>query len=162
MLVTGEEKGLLGSKYYTDNPIFPLENTVVNVNIDMVGRIDEEHKNNPEYIYVIGSNMMSDDLHEINETANNTYTNLELDYKYNAVDDPNRFFYRSDHFNFAIKGIPAIFFFNGTHADYHRPSDTIEKINFEVMQKRALLAFYNAWEIANRPERISVDRLIGQ
>lgn len=161
MLVTGEEKGLLGSKYYTENPIFPLDQTVVNINIDMVGRIDPKHEENPNYIYVIGSDMMSDDLHEINETANQLYTNLDLDYTYNAVDDPNRFFYRSDHFNFAIKGIPAIFYFNGTHADYHRPSDTIEKINFEVMQKRASLAFYNAWIIANRTDRISVDRLVG-
>lgn len=162
MLVTGEEKGLLGSKYYTDNPIFPLEKTVVNINIDMVGRVDEKHASNPDYIYVIGSDMMSDELHEINERNNSKYTKLELDYTYNAVDDPNRFFYRSDHFNFAIKGIPAIFYFNGTHADYHRPSDTIEKINFEVMRKRALLAFYNAWEIANRDKPISVDRLIKQ
>ena len=162
MLVTGEEKGLLGSKYYTDNPLFPLDQTVVNINIDMIGRVDPKHEGNPDYIYVIGSNMMSDDLHEINEDINRRYTQLELDYTYNAVDDPNRFFYRSDHFNFAIKGIPAIFYFNGTHADYHRSTDTIEKINFEVMQKRALLAFYNAWEIANRDERISVDRLIGQ
>ena len=162
MLVTGEEKGLLGSRYYTENPIYPLEHTVVNINIDMIGRIDDKHASNPDYVYVIGSDMMSDDLHIINEEVNATYTQLELDYTYNAVDDPNRFFYRSDHFNFAIKGIPAIFFFNGTHADYHRPSDTIEKINFEVMRKRALLAFYNAWEIANRQERLSVDRLIKQ
>ena len=162
MLVTGEEKGLLGSKYYTENPIYPLEQTVVNINIDMIGRIDDKHASNPDYVYVIGSDMMSDDLHTINDEVNATYTQLELDYTYNAVDDPNRFFYRSDHFNFAIKGIPAIFFFNGTHADYHRPSDTIEKINFEVMRKRALLAFYNAWEIANREERLSVDRLLKQ
>ena len=162
MLVTGEEKGLLGSKYYTDNPIYPIEQTIVNINIDMIGRVDEKHRANPDYVYVIGSDMMSDDLHQINESVNSMYTQLELDYTYNSVDDPNRFFYRSDHFNFAIKGIPAIFFFNGTHADYHRPSDTIDKINFEVMQKRALLAFYNAWEIANREERLSVDRLIKQ
>src|SRR6185436_6440962 len=109
LLVTGEEKGLWGSKYYTLNPLFPLENTVADVNIDMIGRLDEKHKDNPAYIYVIGSDRLSSDLHRINETANNTYTHLELDYTYNARNDPNRYYYRSDHYNFAEKGIPAIF-----------------------------------------------------
>jgi hypothetical protein len=158
MLVTGEEKGLLGSKYYTENPIFPLEKTVANVNIDMIGRVDPKHEEKDAYIYVIGSDYMSDELHEINETVNSKYTKLDLDYTYNAKDDPNRFFYRSDHFNFAVKGIPAIFYFNGTHADYHRPSDTIEKIDFDQLAKRAKLAFYTTWELANRDARINVDR----
>lgn len=157
MLVSGEEKGLLGSKYYAENPIFPLENTVANVNVDMVGRVDEKYKDNPNYIYVIGSDRLSTELHEINETSNETYTNLVLDYTYNADDDPNRYYYRSDHYNFAEKGIPAIFYFNGTHADYHRPSDTIEKINFEKMEKIGRLVFHTAWELANRDKRIEVD-----
>lgn len=159
MLVSGEEKGLLGSEYYSEFPIFPLENTVANVNVDMVGRVDKKHETsgNPNYIYVIGSNRLSTELHEINETANKTYTNLELDYTYNAKNDPNRFYYRSDHYNFAKKGIPAIFYFSGTHKDYHRPSDTIEKINFEKMEQVGKLIFYTTLELANREERIKVD-----
>ncbi len=157
MLVSGEEKGLLGSKYYTEFPTFPLENTVANVNVDMVGRVDEKHADNPDYIYVIGSDRLSTELHEINEAANKKYTALELDYTYNAEDDPNRYYYRSDHYNFAEKGIPAIFYFNGTHADYHQPSDTVEKINFEKMAKVGQLVFYTAWELTNRDKRIEVD-----
>lgn len=158
MTVTGEEKGLLGSRYYTDmDPIFPLENTVANLNIDMVGRIDEKHADNPEYIYVIGSDKLSKELHDLSEEANNTYTNLELDYTYNDENDPNRFYYRSDHYNFAKNNIPIIFYFNGTHPDYHKPTDTIEKIDFEVMEKIARLVFHTGWEIANREERIKVD-----
>ncbi len=157
MLVSGEEKGLLGSQYYAENPIFPIANTVANINVDMVGRVDDKYKDNPNYIYVIGSDRLSTELHEINETANETYTNLVLDYTYNADDDPNRFYYRSDHYNFAKKGIPAIFYFNGVHADYHRPSDTVEKINFEKMEKIGRLVFHTAWELANRDKRIEVD-----
>ena len=157
MLVTGEEKGLLGSQFYAELPIFPLEKTVANVNVDMVGRVDAKYKDNPNYIYVIGSDRLSTELHEINETANTTYTNLILDYTYNAESDPNRYYYRSDHYNFAQKGIPAIFYFNGTHPDYHRTSDTIEKINFEKMETIARLVFYTTWELANRDKRIEVD-----
>lgn len=157
MLVSGEEKGLLGSEYYAEHPVFPLASTVANVNVDMVGRVDEKHKENPEYIYVIGSDRLSTELHDINETANKTYTKLELDYTYNAENDPNRYYYRSDHYNFAQKGIPAIFYFNGTHADYHRTSDTIDKINFDKMAKIGQLVFYTTWELANREERIKVD-----
>jgi hypothetical protein len=157
MLVSGEEKGLLGSQYYAEFPIFPIENTVANVNVDMVGRVDKKYEDNPNYIYVIGSDRLSTELHEINETANKTYTNLVLDYTYNDDNDPNRYYYRSDHYNFAKKGIPAIFYFNGTHEDYHRPSDTIEKINFEKMEKIGKLVFYTTWELANREKRIEVD-----
>jgi len=153
MLVSGEEKGLLGSKYYTEFPLFPLDKTIVDINIDMIGRVDEPHANNPDYIYVIGSDRISTHLHDINEIVNFEHTKLELDYKYNAKDDPNHFYERSDHFNFAEKGVPIIFFFNGVHPDYHRPSDTADKINFDALAKRAQLAFYVAWEAANRPER---------
>lgn len=157
MLVTGEEKGLLGSKYYSERPLFPIENTVANVNVDMVGRVDKKYEGKPEYIYVIGSDRLSTELHEINENMNDKYTKLTLDYTYNEDDDPNRYYYRSDHYNFAEKGIPAIFYFNGTHADYHRPSDTIEKINFEKMAKIGHLVFYTTWELANRDKRIEVN-----
>lgn len=157
LLVSGEEKGLLGSAYYTDKPIFPLENTVVDINVDMVGRSDAKYEDNPDYIYVIGSDRLSTDLHRINESINQRYTQLTLDYTYNDENDPNRYYYRSDHYNFAEKGIPAIFYFNGTHEDYHRPSDTAEKINFEQMRKTGQLIFHTAWELANREERIRVD-----
>lgn len=157
MLVCGEEKGLLGSKFYVEFPLFPLDRTIVDINIDMVGRVDERHANHPDYIYVIGSNRLSTTLHEINEDANQTYTKLDLDYRYNAKDDPNHFYERSDHYNFAERGIPAIFYFNGTHPDYHKTTDTPDKINHAAAAKRAQLAFYTAWDIANRPLRLPVD-----
>lgn len=154
MLVSGEEKGLLGSRYYTEFPLFPLDKTIVDINIDMIGRVDDRHKDNPDYVYVIGSDRISTHLHDINELVNGEQTKLELDYKYNAKDDPNHYYERSDHYNFAEKGIPVVFYFNGVHADYHRPTDTADKLNYEVMAKRAQLAFFVAWEAANRKERI--------
>ncbi len=158
LLVSGEEKGLLGSQYYAENPLFPLANTIANVNVDMIGRQDEKHKDNPDYIYVIGADRLSSELHEINEKANATYCKLELDYTYNAEDDPNRYYYRSDHYNFAEKGIPAIFYFSGTHDDYHRTGDTADKLNYGKMEKIARLVFHTAWELANRDKRIVVDK----
>ncbi len=157
LLVSGEEKGLLGSQYYAENPVFSLENTIANINVDMVGRVDDKHKDNPNYIYVIGADRLSTELHRINETANATYTNLVLDYTYNARNDPNRYYYRSDHYNFAERGIPAIFYFSGTHEDYHRTTDTADKINFDKMLLVSRLIFHTAWELANRDERIRVD-----
>lgn len=157
LLVTGEEKGLLGSEYYAENPLFPLENTVANVNVDMVGRVDKKYANNSEYIYVIGSDRLSTDLHKINEDMNSEYSQITLDYKYNSEDDPNRYYFRSDHYNFAKKGIPAIFFFSGVHEDYHRTSDTVDKILFEKMEKIGRHIFHVAWDLANREERIVVD-----
>ncbi|WP_224995295.1 M28 family peptidase [Cesiribacter sp. SM1] len=162
MLVTGEEKGLLGSEYYAANPIFPLKNTVVNLNIDMIGRIDPQHEGNPDYVYLVGSNRLSTELHDISERTNTTYTNLKLDYTYNDENHPDRIYYRSDHWNFAKNGIPVIFYFNGVHADYHKPSDTIDKIEFDALQKRAQLVFYTAWELANRDGRPVVDKAPAQ
>ncbi len=158
MLVSGEEKGLLGSKFYTDFPIFPLKNTVANVNIDMIGRVDKLHADNPEYIYVIGADRISSELKEVVERNNAQHTKLALDYKYDAPDDPNHYYERSDHYNFAQNGIPVVFFFNGTHDDYHRPTDTADKINFDMLEKRAKLAFYTTWDLANRPYRLFVDK----
>lgn len=157
--VTGEEKGLLGSEYYSDHPIFPLENTVVDFNVDMVGRIDYEYQDstNTDFIYVIGSEMLSTDLKKILEYNNITYSNLILDYRYDAEDDPNRFYYRSDHFNFAKHNIPIAFFFNGVHDDYHQVTDTVDKIEFPLMEKRARLIFHTAWDVANREIRLPVD-----
>lgn len=146
MPVSGEEKGLLGSQYYSENPIFPLEKTVADLNIDMIGRTDEFH-NHPNYVYVIGSNMISDDLHTINQEANENYVGLDLDYKYNTLDDPNRYYYRSDHYNFAKHGIPSIFYFSGVHEDYHKSTDTVDKINFEKVETVTKLVFFTAWEL---------------
>ncbi|WP_457610714.1 M28 family metallopeptidase [Lutibacter sp.] len=156
--VTGEEKGLLGSKYYTNFPIFPLKNTVVDLNIDMIGRIDTVHTYSPNYIYLIGSDKLSTELHQLSEKINNKFTKLSLDYTYNNEDDPNRFYYRSDHYSFAKNNIPIIFYFSGTHKDYHKASDTPDKIDYEVLAKRTQLIFYTAWELANKNTRIEVDK----
>ena len=157
MTVSGEEKGLLGSSYYVENPEFPLKNTVCDLNIDMIGRLDEKHSNNSNYIYLIGSDKLSSELHQISENANKTYSNVELDYTFNDENDKNRFYYRSDHYNFARKGIPVIFYFNGVHADYHKETDEVSKIDFNKMEKITRLVFFTAWELANRNERIKVD-----
>lgn len=157
MTVTGEEKGLLGSEYYSDNPVWPLDLTVANLNIDMIGRVDPAHEESDPYVYVIGSDRLSLDLHAINEQVNELYTDLDLDYTYNSTDDPNRFYYRSDHYNFAKHNIPIIFYFNGTHEDYHQPTDTVEKIRFDLLKKRSDLIFYCTWELANREQRIRLN-----
>lgn len=157
LLVTGEERGLYGSDYYSKNPLYPLKNTVANINIDMIGRVDNLHTNG-NYIYVIGADRLSSDLQNINEEMNKKYVNLKLDYKYDDRNDPWQIYYRSDHYNFAKHGIPSVFFFNGLHSDYHQPTDTYEKINFEAMTKRTKLIFALTWELANRSERIKVDR----
>ena len=155
MPVSGEEKGLLGSSYYADNPVFPLKNTVVDLNIDMIGRIDTFHTND-NYVYLIGADKISEELHYVSEAVNKTYSNLELDYRYNNDKDPNRFYYRSDHYNFAKKGIPVIFYFTGVHEDYHKPTDDIEKILFPKLARITKLVFYTAWEIANKEERLKI------
>ena len=157
--VTGEEIGLFGSKYYTDvDPVFPLANTVADLNIDMIGRVDAKHENQPNYLYLIGSDKLSQELHDISEAVNKKYINMEFDYTYNDENDPNRFYYRSDHYNFAKNNIPVIFYFNGTHADYHKPSDTPDKIEYDLLETRTRLVFHTAWELANRDERIVVDK----
>jgi hypothetical protein len=158
MPVSGEEKGLLGSEYYSDHPVFPLEATVADLNIDMIGRTDSAHAGKDPYVYIIGSDRLSSELHAVNEQANRNYCGLQLDYTYNAEDDPNRFYYRSDHYNFARKGIPSIFYFSGVHEDYHKPTDDVEKIQFDRLQQRALLVFHTAWILANHDARIAVDK----
>ncbi len=154
LTVSGEEKGLLGSDYYTQHPTFPLQNTLANLNIDMIGRMggDYEHSDNPNYIYVIGSDKISSDLDSVLKVENVLTENLLLDYKYNRDDDPNRFYYRSDHYNFAKHNIPVIFFFNGTHEDYHGIYDEVDKIHFEKMAKVTRLVFAVAWNLSNRSE----------
>jgi len=154
--VTAEEIGLLGSKYYVENPIFPLENTVANLNIDMIGRIDPNKKDTPNYIYLIGSDKLSQELHDVSEKMNTTYSRLEIDYTFNDDNDPNRFYYRSDHYNFAKNNIPCIFYFSGVHEDYHQPTDTADKIEYQLLENRARLIYYTAWELANRKDRIQL------
>lgn len=153
MTVSGEEKGLLGSNFYTEHPLYPLEQTVANLNVDMVGRIDpkySEREDSTSYVYLIGSDRISTDLHRWSETMNERYTGLTLDYTYNDENDPNRYYYRSDHYNFAENGIPVIFYFNGTHADYHKPTDDADKIRLEKVAQIARLVFVTAWEVANQ------------
>jgi len=153
---TGEEEGLFGSKYYTNNPIFPLKNTIANLNIDMIGRVDSTHKNQPNYVYLIGSDKLSSELKSISEKVNATYTKLNLDYKYDE-NDPNKFYYRSDHYSFAKHNIPIIFYFNGVHKDYHQPTDTPDKIDYNLLAKRAKLVFYTAWELANKTTQLKLN-----
>ena len=159
MMVSGEEKGLWGSDYYGDHPSYPLEKTTANLNIDMIGRIDPKRKNgdSSNYVYVVGDDKLSSDLKPISEAMNKKYTKLELDHKYNDPNDTERIYYRSDHFNFARRRVPIIFYFNGTHADNHRPTDTPDKIDYKQRAKRAQLVFYTAWEMANRNEMMKID-----
>ena len=159
LTVSGEEKGLWGSAYYSEHPLVPLDKTTADLNIDMVGRIDPKrtHGDSTNYVYVVGDDKLSTDLRPISEMVNKKYSKLELDYKYNDPKDTERIYYRSDHFNFAKKGVPIIFYFNGTHNDYHRPTDTPDKINYDVMEKRARFVFYTAWEMANRNEMLKRD-----
>ena len=159
MTVSGEEKGLWGSAYYGEHPVYPLDKTTADLNIDMIGRIDPKRKtgDSTNYVYVVGDDKLSSDLKPISESINKKYTKLELDYKYNDPKDQERIYFRSDHYNFARKGVPIIFYFNGTHADYHRPTDTPDKIDYTQMAKRAQLVFYTAWEMANRNEMLKRD-----
>ena len=168
--VTAEENGLLGSEYYTDyDPIVPLSETMVCLNMDMIGRTESKRKDTePEdYIYIIGSEMLSDDLHNINKKANDEHVKINLDYRYN---DPtslvfesgryieNQYYYRSDHYNFAKYDIPSIFFFSGVHEDYHMPTDTADKILYDIYEKRIKLIFHTAWDLANADKRIELNK----
>lgn len=160
MTVSGEEKGLWGSEYYSDHPVFPLEKISVDINTDMVGRTDTDRKTGDSlnYVYVIGHDRLSSELHTINEAANNKYTQLKLDYKYDDPKDKERIYYRSDHYNFARKGVPILFFYDGMLlADYHKPTDTVDKINWALYEKRVRMIFYTAWEMANRDSMLKRD-----
>ncbi|WP_214070345.1 M28 family peptidase [Mucilaginibacter sp. dw_454] len=159
----GEEKGLLGSEYYASHPVFPLTSTITDLNIDMIGRTGFEYQGKPDsadYVYVVGSEKLSKELKQVNVKANDTYTKLKLDYKYDDPNDPEQIYYRSDHYNFAKNGIPIIFFTDGLHADYHQPSDEVSKINFPLLIKRTQLVFYTGWDLANRDTRPVVDGVV--
>ena len=157
--MTGEEIGLLGSAYYAEHPAFPMDKTYTVLNTDMIGRVDKKHKNNKDYIYLIGSDRMSTELHFIAQEANETFTNLELDYTFNSPSDPNSYYFRSDHYNFAAKGVPVIFFFNGEHEDYTKPTDTADKINYPLLKKRTDLIFATAWYLAQSDHPVTKEVL---
>jgi Peptidase family M28 len=161
-----EEKGLWGSQYFVENPTVPLAQIVTQINIDMIGRSRPEgdtnpanaHLAGPNEIYVIGSRMMSTQLGELSENTNHAYLNLKLNYLYDDPKDPNQFFYRSDHFNYAKNGVPIIFYFDGEHEDYHRPGDEPQKIDYQKMEKVTRTVFVTVWELAERPTRPPVDK----
>ncbi|WP_298536966.1 M28 family peptidase [uncultured Algibacter sp.] len=155
--LTAEEIGEQGAVFYVNHPIFPLENTVVDLNIDMIGRVDKFHENDENYIYLIGVDRLSKELLYLSEKVNNTFYNINIDYRFNAENDHNHYFERSDHYQFALKGIPVIFYFNGVHDDYHRPSDTPDKIDYPLLAKRTKLIFSTAWQIANQENRLVTD-----
>ncbi len=160
MTVSGEEKGLWGSEYYANNPLFPLEKTTADLNIDMIGRTDSSRKTGDSlnYVYIVGDDKLSSELKPLSESINKKYTKLELDYKFNDPNDRNRIYFRSDHYSFASKGVPIIFYYDGMlGADYHRPTDTPDKINYPLLAKRAQLIFYTAWDMANRPTMLKRD-----
>ena len=160
MTVSGEEKGLWGSAYYANHPVFPLDKTTVDLNIDMIGRVDTSRHggDSSNYVYVVGDDKISTDLKVISEATNKKYTKMELDYKFNDPNDRQRIYFRSDHYNFAQKGVPIIFYYDGMlGGDYHRPTDTPDKINYNLMAKRAQLVFYTAWEMANRDAMLKRD-----
>lgn len=150
LFFAAEEKGLIGSEFFTDNPPIPLRNVITDLNVDMVGRVDEKHQkmNQKDYVYIIGSNFISDDLHNINEKINQQYTCIALDYDYNSKSDKLRLYYRSDHYNFAKKNIPVIFYFSGLHDDYHKVTDTYEKIMYDKTLKIAQLIWGTSFYIA--------------
>ena len=160
MTVSGEEKGLLGSEYYSEHPTVDMAKASVDLNTDMIGRGDSSRKGDTlNYIYVIGHDKLSSDLAQLSETVNKQYNvNIGLDYKYDDPNDLNRIYYRSDHYNFAKKGVPILFYYDGMlGADYHRPTDTVDKIQFGVMAKRAQLVFHTAWLVANKDTMLKRD-----
>jgi Zn-dependent M28 family amino/carboxypeptidase len=164
--VAGEEKGLLGSEYFAKFPTVPMKDIITDINIDMIGRsrkadnTDQRDKDlsGENEIYVIGSNMMSTTLGKVTDTVNKSYLNLTYNLKYDDPKDTNRFFFRSDHFNFAVNGVPAVFFFNGVHRDYHQAGDHPDKIDYVRMQKIARTVFLTMWELADLKERPKIDR----
>jgi Peptidase family M28 len=162
----GEEKGLWGSRYFTEYPTVALDKIVTQLNIDMIGRTKKDDDTNPRdatlsgpnTVYVIGSKMMSTELAELSESVNKSFLNLTFDYRYDDPADPNRFFYRSDHYNYARKGIPIIFYFDGVHQDYHQPGDEAQKIDYDKMERISRTIYMTLWEIANRSVRPKIDK----
>jgi Peptidase family M28 len=164
---TGEELGLFGSEYNTDyDPVVPLQKLVADFNIDMVGRSRPEgdtdprdaHLTDKDSVYIIGADRLSTELNKLSEETNFDTARLKFDYTYNDEKNPERFYYRSDHYNYAKHGIPIIFYFTGVHRDYHRPSDVVEKIDFEKMERIDRMIFATGWRVANLDHRLVVDK----
>jgi Zn-dependent M28 family amino/carboxypeptidase len=166
----GEEKGLWGSDYYTNFPTVPLDHLITQLNIDMIGRSRaaddkkpaDENLTGPDEVYVIGSRMMSTDLGDLSERVNKSLLNLKFNYKYDDPTDSERFFFRSDHYNYARKGVPIIFYFDGVHEDYHRPSDSVEKIDFDKMEKVTRTVYATAVALTDLPARPRVDKALAK
>ena len=161
----GEEKGLWGSKYFANNPTVPIDKIVTQLNIDMIGRSRAANESDPRNkvtagpneVYVIGAKMMSDDLGAISDAVNASFLKMEFNLKYDDPKDPEKFFYRSDHIHYAVKDIPIIFYFTGTHADYHQPSDEVSKIDFPKFEKITRTIYATAWEIGELKARPKVN-----
>jgi hypothetical protein len=149
---TAEEKGLLGSAYFAENPLIPLEKLVAMVNMDMIGSYYK-----PERVHVVGADKISKELHVINEEMNKITHKMVLDYTYNADDHPERIYYRSDHYNYAKKGVPIIFYTNDNPDHYHKPSDDVETINFDKLCKIAQLAMRTGYHVANQAKRLTLN-----
>lgn len=162
----GEERGLWGSRYFVEKPTVPLGKIVTQLNVDMIGRsrlpTDPPSQNTaltgPHETYVIGSKMMSSTLGALSERVNREFLDLKFNYKYDDPGDTQRFFFRSDHYSYAKKGIPIIFYFSGVHADYHRPSDEIGAIDFAKLERVARTIYATAYAVADLPARPAVDR----
>jgi hypothetical protein len=162
----GEEKGLWGSAYFNKFPTVPIKNVIAQLNIDMIGRSRKASDANPKNanlsgeneVYVIGSQMMSSKLGEITKSTNDSYLKLNYDLRYDDPKDTNRFFFRSDHYNYAVNGIPIVFWFDGVHEDYHQPGDEPQKIDYNKMQNVARTIFLTMWELADLPTRPAVDK----
>jgi len=157
--VSAEEVGLLGSRYYSDHPVIPIENTVASFNADMIGRSDPENirSGDTDYVYLIGGEIISSGLDSLVVAANNESVNMRLDRKYNDLADPNQFYRRSDHWNFGRLGVPFVFFFTGVHEDYHQPSDTVDKIEFDKYTRVVQLIYASTIKTANYDGRPEVD-----
>ena len=164
----GEEKGLWGSEYFNKYPTVDIKSVIAQLNIDMIGRSRKSNDTNPKNanlsaengVYVIGSQMMSSKLGEVTKSINDSYLKLNYDLKYDDPTDKNRFFFRSDHFNYAVNGIPIVFWFDGVHEDYHQPGDEPQKIDYVKMQNVARTIFLTMWELADLKERPKVDKQI--
>jgi Peptidase family M28 len=162
----GEEKGLWGSALVTKFPPVPIERIVAQINIDMIGRSrppgDTKPANQrltgPDEIYIVGSTMMSTELGELAAHVNEGYLGLTLNRKYDDPKDPERIYFRSDHYNYAKRGVPVLFFFDGVHEDYHRPSDSVDKIDFAKMEKVTRTIYAIAARVADLPSRPRIDK----
>jgi len=148
--------------------VVPLEKLVVDLNIDMIGREQKpgdpvfnlrgDYTTPPDGVFVVGTNRISTELHEISEKTNADYAHLKLDYHYNDPNDPSRIYFRSDHWNYAKHGVPIIFYFTGIHDDYHKPTDTVDKIDFDKMAHVAQFVYETGWRVANLDHRLAIDK----